>query len=196
MKIESLGIVGEGGWKMVTDGIDSKSIVYSFGVGDNIQWDLEMIKRFGCTVYAFDPDPMSAAWLAKQNVPKEFVFTPEGLSTFDGTQKFYDAHKVGKIDKSVIKKNKTFSYLPVKRLQTFMKERGHKHIDVLNVDIEGLEFAVLGDILNADVDQLMVELHPSFFRFGQIKTWFALWRIKRAGFNLLEVSGHDYLFAR
>ena len=30
-------------------------MVYSFGVGQDISWDLAMIERFGVTVHAFDP---------------------------------------------------------------------------------------------------------------------------------------------
>ena len=50
-----------GDWAIWTDPLDTHSVVYSFGVGDNVAWDLEMIRQFGGTVHAFDPTPASIA---------------------------------------------------------------------------------------------------------------------------------------
>ena len=50
-------------WAIWTEPLSTGSVIYSFGVGDNVAWDLEMIRRFGCTVHAFDPTPASTATL-------------------------------------------------------------------------------------------------------------------------------------
>src|SRR6202008_4156450 len=39
------------------------AIVYSFGVGEDASFDLELIRQFDCEVYAFDPTPRSIAWV-------------------------------------------------------------------------------------------------------------------------------------
>lgn len=182
---------------MVTDGLNAGSIVYSFGIGDNITWDLALIERFGCTVHGFDPTPTSVEWVSKQQLPPQFIFHPEGISSYDGMQRFFNAFKPGKMDMSVVRPNTRGSFeLPVKRLQTFMRELGHDHIDVLKIDIEGLEYDVLGTILDVPVRQLMVEFHDRFFRFGILKKRWAIIRLRLAGYKLVEIDGHDHIFYR
>ena len=44
-----------GGWVCKADKIDHSSTVYSFGVGTDISFDLELIALRGCKVHAFDP---------------------------------------------------------------------------------------------------------------------------------------------
>src|SRR5262245_54899591 len=69
-KIELLGgdptddMYGE--WKTVTSPpLNKDSVVYAFGVGHEASWDLEIIKRFGCDVHAFDMAPGVIAWVCK-----------------------------------------------------------------------------------------------------------------------------------
>src|SRR5262245_971419 len=69
-----------GDWALWTEPLCAGSIVYSFGVGDNVAWDREMIRSFGCTVQAFDPTPASVAWVARQSLPREFVFHDCGIA--------------------------------------------------------------------------------------------------------------------
>lgn len=54
-----------GGWSICPDLLDSKSIVYSLGIGEDISFDLELIERFGTSIYAFDPTPKSLDWLSR-----------------------------------------------------------------------------------------------------------------------------------
>lgn len=203
--VEFLGHPTHGGWHADTSSITAQSIVYAFGVGDDITWDLALIEKYGCTVNAFDPDPHSHAWLATQHTPSQFRFRPEGIAAYDGVQRFYDPYNPHNVSMSVMRKNKTFIDLPVKRLQTFMRELGHDHIDILKMDIEGSEYAVLPDILKLDIKQILVEIHPHFYRYGwkglkRLYGWFKtkllFWRIKRAGFTTAHVYGQDYTFTR
>lgn len=52
-KLEKLGSK-YGGWIVPVDILDKNSICYCVGVGEDITFDLELIKRFDCQVYAFD----------------------------------------------------------------------------------------------------------------------------------------------
>lgn len=197
LKIECIGPDQKGGWHMVTNGISSDSIVYSIGIGSNITWDLALIERFGCVVHGFDPTPMSVDWVSKQTLPPQFVFHPVGLSNFDGTQTFFNAFKEGKYDMSVVRPNTRGSHqLAVKTLKSMMKELGHNHLDVLKIDIEGLEYDVIPTLLDVPVKQLMIEFHSRFFRFGFLKHWWARLRIRIAGYKLVAVDGEDHIFYR
>src|SRR5262245_56805324 len=77
-----------GGWCVCPDPLDERSIVYSFGVGQDISWDLAMIERFGMTVHAFDPTPKSIEWIRQQKLPPHFVFHEYGIADYDGTAHF------------------------------------------------------------------------------------------------------------
>ena len=76
-------------WAVCPDLLDHReSVVYSFGVGDNLAWDLALAARFGLTVHAFDPTPASVAWVAQQSLPPNLLFHPIGLAGHDGTLNF------------------------------------------------------------------------------------------------------------
>ena len=48
-------------WKMIPiqKCLDRDIIVYSFGLGEDIQFEKDVSERHGCVVYAFDPTPKS-----------------------------------------------------------------------------------------------------------------------------------------
>ena len=46
-------------WVLATDLLNKESIVYSFGIGKEISFDLAIIEEFGLSVNAFDPTPNS-----------------------------------------------------------------------------------------------------------------------------------------
>src|SRR5262249_10902488 len=72
-----------GVWAVCPNGLTAGSVVYSFGVGDNVAWDLAMIDAFGLAVHAFDPTPGAVAWVADQTLPPAFHFHPIGLAAHD-----------------------------------------------------------------------------------------------------------------
>jgi FkbM family methyltransferase len=144
--------------------LNGQSIVYSFGIGNDITFDLGLIRRFGLIVHAFDPTPKCVDWLSRQVLPSEFHFDPIGVADYDGTGHFvlrsrpdWDNYELnvsgdGAFDSATLR---------VERLATITKRLGHRRVDLLKLDIEGAEYAVLDDILRSDLDvrQLLVEFH-------------------------------------
>ena len=45
------------GFFVYTKFLNSDSVLYSFGVGEDISFDEELISEFNCIIYAFDPTP-------------------------------------------------------------------------------------------------------------------------------------------
>lgn len=183
-----------GGWWILPDGLGPSSVVYGVGVGQDVSWDLAMIQRFGCAVHAFDPTPRCLRWISGQQLPPQFVFHPWGLAEYDGVATFvmrsddpewssYNPSDNTAGAKEVVK-------LDVRRLSTIMRELGHDHIDVLKMDIEGGEFAVLKDLLAGSIRprQLLVEYHY----WGEQRTNIPAFRDSVAA---LRASGYR-LFAR
>jgi len=177
-----------GTWAIHPAPINSDSVVYSFGVGDNIAWDLSLIAEFGLTVHAFDPTPRSVSWISAQELPAQLHFHPVGLAARDGEQAFAQPTK-----------ERSFNYrpasggslaLPAERLVTIARRLGHARVDILKVDIEGGEYEALPDILSSGVEvgQLLVEFHHDQDDHSFEDTLGALEMLSAAGFSLFHIS--------
>ncbi len=59
-----------GGWAIDERLIKNNSIIYSFGVGTDISFDMELITRYGCSIFAFDPTPRCIKWIESQELQK------------------------------------------------------------------------------------------------------------------------------
>lgn len=193
-----------GVWSVVPDGLDADSVVYSFGVGDNVAWDLAMIERFGCAVHAFDPTPGAAAWLADQRLPERFVHRAVGLAAHDGVQAFAAPRRGRGVDYRPLPAARPGAIeLPVRRLPTLARQLGHERIDVLKMDIEGGEYAALPDVLAAGppARQLLIEFHHHPGRGGTAPfaaTERAIAALRAAGYRIFAVSrrGLEFGFLR
>ena len=142
-----------------------KSIVFSFGVGEDISFDLDLIERYNCEVYAFDPTPKSINWVKKQNIDDRFHFFPYGISDRDGMEKFHLPKNPEYVSGSVLSSealSESTIDVQMKRFSTIVSElQVGGYIDILKMDIEGSEFSVIPDILNSDIhiNQICVEIH-------------------------------------
>jgi len=194
-----------GGWAVLPDHLRPRGVVYSFGVGDSVSWDLEMIRRFGVTVHAFDPTPASIAWVARQHLPSQFVFHDYGISDFDGILDFYPPRRAGSTHYSQERRGGPLDRrepVPgcVHRLSTIMRKLGHRRIDVLKLDVEGAEFEAVPDLIASgiEVDQLLIEIHYQFrtrsFRMGLA----LIQQLKDYGMQCVHVSkrGFEFSFVR
>jgi FkbM family methyltransferase len=189
-----------GGWAIDTSFLKSESIIYSFGVGEDTTFDISLILRFDARVYAFDPTPKTIEWVKSQNRLKNFIFTPLGISTFDGDEKFNLPVNSDYVSLSTMSRNdseKTMT-LPVNKLSTLMTKFGHEKIDVLKMDIEGSEYSVIEQLFEGNIrpKQILVEFHHRFKNIGIKKTKSALILFKKMGYKLFFVSnnGEEYSF--
>ena len=84
-----------------------------------------------------------------------------------------------------------------------MLELGHDRIDLLKMDIEGAEYAVIDNLLREGVDvrQLLVEFHHHDHHTDGMsakRTKKAVQKLNRAGFKIFHVTprGEEYSFVR
>jgi FkbM family methyltransferase len=190
-------------WALWPAALMPASVIYSFGVGDNIAWDLEMIRRYGVTVHAFDPTPASIAWVKRQKLPRPFVFHDYGISNFDGTLDFYPPRKSGNTHFS--QEQRSAGKQPAVRgrvncLATIMRRLGHRHIDVLKLDVEGSEFEAIPDLIDSgiSVDQLLVEIHYHFRSRSFAAGRALIDQLKAFGMQCIHISprGLEFSFVR
>jgi FkbM family methyltransferase len=192
-----------GNWTFCTDGLIPKSIVYSFGVGEDISWDIAIIEDYQVQVYAFDPTPKSIQWMQQQNTPSQFHFYGYGIADHDGVLQFYPPEDETHVSHTVLYKAQTAAKmveLPVKQLASIMRELGHNHIDILKMDIEGAEYRVLENILKSGISirQILVEFHPHIPPMTIKDTQAAVQKLQQHGYQLFAISesGEEFSFIK
>ncbi|CAH2406456.1 Methyltransferase, FkbM family [Mesorhizobium escarrei] len=191
-----------GGWPLLAN-TRYGSTILSFGVGEDISFDLGAIARFGCLVHAFDPTPKSKAWMQKQVASANLIFHPVGISDYDGEARFFAPQNEAHV---------SFSEAPshgenvgdavaarVMRLGSIVEQLKLGKPQIVKMDIEGFEYKVLRDILSGSYRpfQLLVEFHHGMYGRTDHDTREAVKQLKSAGYEIFYVSesGKEYGFA-
>lgn len=189
-----------GGWNIVAGSLNADSIVYAFGVGTDISFDLSLIDRYKLTVHAYDPTPRSMAWVEQQSVPPGFVFHPVGVANFDGEASFDAPADESHVSFTMKSGAAGQVSAPVRKLTTLMAELGHDHIDLVKMDIEGAEYDVIDDMLDQSLDirQFLVEFHHRMSGKHLERTRHAIARLNAAGYKVFAVAatGEEFSFIR
>lgn len=185
------------------DTVTERSIVYSFGVGEDIEFDLAMIREFAVDVFAFDPTPKSVRWIQSQQLPREFKFFQFGIADFDGVAEFFPVEDPDDISYTIVCGQKAADNtikVNVRRLKTIQRMLNHEKVHVLKLDVEGAEYAVINDIIASGViiDQLLVEFHHGFKNIGIADTKRTIELLDSNGYKLFYMSSDlaEYSFIR
>ena len=191
---------GDHGWVIDKSSIDSESIIYSVGVGSNIDFDLELIDSLGVTIHAFDPTPRSVEWVKEQNLSNKFIFHPVGLAAENGFMNFYPPAKSSSTHFSPVDRyGNTDNEIkaPVKDIDTMASELGHKKIDLLKMDIEGAEYEVIKTLpySKVSINQILIEFHHMYKGISISQTVEAINTLKSMGFELFNISQRTYEFS-
>jgi len=153
------------------------------------------------TIHAFDPTPKSIEWVKKQHFSPKFVMHKYGIVDFDGFITFSPPENPDHVSHTIIERPATKDKaikVPVKKLETIMKELGHSELDVLKKDVEGAEYSVIKNIESTNIrpKQFLIEFHHRFPNVGIGKTKEAIKIIKKMGYGIFSVSesGGEYSF--
>ena len=174
--------------------LSPSSVVYSIGVGQDISFDEEIIERFDCHVWAYDPTPKSIDWVNTNSVPAKFHFNPLGISDKDEIATFFmprdDTNVSGSVVESSFVSTDRAIQVELKCLGSLMVLNQHSQIDLLKMDIEGAEYKVLENILaqNIPIRQLVVEFHGRLIKNGVRITNRTIELLRKRGFRLFAMS--------
>jgi FkbM family methyltransferase len=190
-----------GGWTIPNDRLTAQSICYCVGCGEDISFDLELIRQYSCNVYAFDPTPRSVEFVRNAAAGiAGYRFADVGIWDRDGTVKFFVPRDSRHVSHSITNLQDTDAYIevPTRRLRDLLRENGHRHLTLLKLDIEGAESTVIRTILEdaIPIDILLVEFDelgfPTPERMAQIKT--SIHALLRHGYKLFNIAHTNFTF--
>jgi FkbM family methyltransferase len=226
-KLLSLG-TSYGRWIIPADaGLGSRSVCYCAGAGEDISFDCALAQRFHCAVRIIDPTPrairhfegLKGAVRAGNRFPinnstsdhyditpedlQRLTFYPIGLSDDDQELKFYLPRDPTHVSCSVVNLQKTQEYFsaPCLRLASIMRQAGDAQVDLLKMDIEGSEYAVIRDLVAAaflprillvEFDEVHMPLDGNASE--RIREHIDL--IGKAGMRCISVEGSSATFVR
>jgi FkbM family methyltransferase len=185
-----------GGFYACPNKIGKSSIVYSFGIGEDISFDRDIISNHGCSVYGFDPTPKSINWIQNNSnsIPSNFTFLNYGISDIDGDFEFFLPKNINHVSGSLITQSNVdeeqMIIVKMKSLATIMRDLNHSKVDLIKMDIEGAEYKVLNNLLESCqyIGQILIEFHDRFFDDGIEKTKIAIELLRESGFEIFAVS--------
>ncbi len=179
----------------VHDSIISKyKTVLSFGIGEDISFDKQIIKNKKCLVYGFDPTPKSIKFIKNHCKISNFKFFDFGLGKSSGTVKFNlpknNKHVSGSVLKSENLNTNNSIEVQMKSFTDILKTISIKNIVLVKMDIEGSEYDIYDSIIRLEnkVPLICMEIHERFFDDGKSKTKKLLKNFRNEGYLLYGVS--------
>lgn len=186
-----------GGWTIPAGVIDSSWVCYTAGVGEDASFDIALAEM-GCDVVAIDPTPRAVEYMRPVVAAHDNLrLAPYALWTHDTDVAFFPPADAGHVSFSVTNRQHTSTPLrvPGRAIDSIAEECGHGHIDLLKLDIEGAEYALLEslDLEALGVRVLCVEYHNDH---GFWKMLEAARSVKRQGYRVVAVRKTDVTFRR
>lgn len=177
-------------WYIPKDFLNRRSVVYSFGAGEDIQFEVDLANTYGCSVEIFDPTPRSLSHYIDRHLRYKIendnllTLNTQAVSDFNGTAKFYFPANPEHVSCSLEKNNGQCIEVNVRKLSTLMKIRGDKAIDLLKLDIEGTEYKVLKQLVeeNIPIKCICVEFHNGHADIP--------------GYQKIKTDGHNVTFIK
>jgi len=215
--------------------VTKDSVLYLFGVGEDISFDTYLTGTLHCEVHLFDPTPRS---IEHVRLVKEVIKTgkipaynkrygggdkeywnkllsygpkaenikmyPYGIYTEDTDIKFYKPKNEEYVSHSIVANNEDISnnymIVPVKKIKTIMNELGHTHIDVMKLDVEGVECDIIHQMFEEKIypQFLCVEfdIAKGTNQQGNKKANECIRNIVANGYQLIKRKNLDFSFMK
>lgn len=183
------------------------TVVVDVGCADDPDFSLFMMETFGVKAYAVDPTRKHFDALKKieNNRDGQFKHLPLAVANESGTLTFHESkiNASGSLldSHTNITNDETVSYeVEAVTVPDLLKRIGAEKIDFLKLDLEGIEYHLLGSATREDfecVDQLFVEFHHHCIpEYSKADTQRLAESVKEFGFERFSLDSHNFLFWR
>lgn len=197
---------GYGRWAVHVPSMSSATTMMCFGLGQDITFEQAVLQRIGCRVAGFDPTPASVAYIQALDPIPGLSLHPMALADRDGSMEFRlppaDVADQVSASASAAYKGSPNVTVPCLTLRSASAICHMPQPDIIKMDIEGAEYAVLNQALDEGVldgvSQLLVEFHHFLPGLRASQTRQIMARLKASGFCIGWVgrTNHEYLFLR
>jgi len=196
------------GWWVPFALLPSKPLCVAAGAGTDISFDVGMAAR-GAKVLILDPTPMAIAHVngvlntarsaAAQSSfdPENIIFVPTGLYDRAAEMKFYLPKNREDTSLSIENLEQTDEYILAQcdTLESVAANNGFQAIDLLKLDIEGVEHLVIADMLAGPLRPSVVLCE--FDQPCALATMMGTVRaMKRAGYRFARIHRWNLTFTR
>lgn len=211
-------------WTVRADLLSEHPKVISAGLSDDVEFEEEFLQLHPGKMVALDPTPLSrrvAEEMIAGHGAGTVTFVPDALDGTEGEQVYlaeidpetgehlyYYSETSGGPPELENATGREVGAVPrferatvrSRTVAELMNEHDLEKLDLLKLDIEGGEYAVIDSVLDAGlaVRQIAVEFHHRFAGIGWGKTHRAISRLRENGYRLEWVSdwGEEFLFVR
>jgi FkbM family methyltransferase len=181
-----------------SDMIGRDAICYCAGVGEDIALERFLADQLGAEVWAFDPTPRSIDYMARSPHDQSRIhFEPIGLWSEDATLHFHAPENPAYVSHSVMEDlgGGNFFDAPCQSIPNVMRRLGHKHLDLLKMNIEGAEHVVLGAALDSGVYPAVIMLTwEGNDAFNKARIWTK--KLRTHGYKLIGRVGWYFTYVR
>lgn len=159
-----LQIIGTeyGGHAVVLDLIPAGSTVLSAGIGEDISFDLELIRLKQCRIIGIDPTKKAKRFI-ERNPNEQFSFLLKALYSQNNKKiKVYKNTNPSYVSESITDSHDMVSNSEFHEVETISISdllNIYTDVSVLKMDIEGAEYAVINSLTKLDIPQICVEFH-------------------------------------
>jgi len=154
-----------GGWMIDVDLIPRGSTIISAGIGEDISFDLFLIKERECKIIGIDPTPKSHVFIEEQKNLHNFDLIKKALhSNNDNLITLYKNKNKAHVSESVLPTHHAVYEFDSHFSMTVSLEslfESYPNVSLVKMDIEGSEYQVIKNlkIIPSSVKQFCVEFH-------------------------------------
>src|ERR1051326_8617875 len=185
-------------WTFCPNGLSAECIVYTGGVGGDTSFEHELVRRYQCRVVLCDPSPTGSQTMKlPHNRIDQFRFFPLALAGQSG--KLHLSPPINQEGDWWASSGPSPAGMevPCVDLLSLMKQNGHNHIDLLKLDIEASEYAVISNLLERriPVRQLCVEFHHGVLPgVRRSQTISSIFKLLVRGYRLIHQDANNHTF--
>jgi FkbM family methyltransferase len=187
-----------GGWVVPAELVNAQWTCWCVGAGSDVSFDMQLL-ALGARVRSFDPFVLFQRQAEEQAAGSErYSFHVCAIAAHDGPVTMYgrqdeDAGSVSGVNLYGVE---TSFEKQGRSLPSLKEELGDERIDLLKLDVEGMEYELLDalDPSELGVEVLCIEFHPSE-QAGPDRARAAVERLRRQGYAPVNVEGGtDFTF--
>jgi FkbM family methyltransferase len=184
-----------GGW-WIPEVAPERGAAFCVGAGTDVSFDLEL-QRLGYRVYTVDPTPTAVEHVSSHAPSLELV--PVGVWQDSGDLEFANDACWGQSwaitdNASAVTGTGEVRRFPVVTMQELLARTHEADPAILKLDVEGAEHVVLESMLRDGIRPHSICVEFDDHRVREVLR--TTRRLRRAGYDLLQIEGLNYLFVR